>query len=109
MDRIENLRSFLSGRPNDRFARYSLALELDKAGKRDEALREMRELLQRHPTSGAGHFQYGRMLLVAGQPEAARRAWTEGLAALRGVIDPEARRSVGEIQQALDALESEQE
>ena len=107
MDRIDNLRSFLAGRPDDRFARYSLALELHKAGKVEEALREMRELLRRHPTSGAGHYQHGQILLAAGRAEEARQAWTAGLAALQGVADAEARRSLGEIQAALDALDSE--
>lgn len=107
MDRIGNLRSFLAGRPDDRFARYSLAIELHKAGQIEEALAEMAELLRRHPTSGAGHYQHGQILLAAGRPAEAREAWAAGLKLLDGArADPEARRSIGEIERALDTLDS---
>lgn len=105
MDRIQTLRDWLANKPDDRFARYSLALELNKGGRTDEALAELRELLRRHPHSGAGHYQHGLVLVEAERPEEARAAWLTGLEALRGVDDPEARRSVGEIERALHDLD----
>ena len=105
MDRIDTLRQWLDGKPDDRFARYSLALELSKAGRTDDALEELRELLRRHPHSGAGHYQHGLLLLEAEREEEARAAWSAGLEQLRGVDEAEARRSFGEIQRALADLD----
>lgn len=105
MDRTQTLRDWLANKPDDRFARYSLALELNKAGRTAEALDELRELLRRHPHSGAGHYQHGLVLFEAERADEARVAWLAGLDQLRGVDDPEARRSLGEIQRALDDLD----
>ncbi|MCB9685620.1 MAG: tetratricopeptide repeat protein [Alphaproteobacteria bacterium] len=103
MDRIDAFRALLEKKPDDRFALYSLAFELKKAGRAEEALTAFGELLRRHPTSGAGHLQLGMLLQDLGRDDDAREAWEAGLGALAGCEDPEARRSVGEIQAALDA------
>ena len=105
MDRIQSFRGYLESHPGDRFAMYSLALELKKAGRIDEARRAFEDLLEQHPTSGAGHYQHGLMWHEAGEDGVARQAWQAGLEALRGVRDAEARRSLSEIQGALDDLE----
>lgn len=105
MDRLSTLRAWLVDRPEDRFARYSLALELKKAGQVDEAFAELRELLRRHPGSGAGHYQLGKWLVEADRPAEARAVWEAGLTALFGLEDPEARRSIREIDAALADLE----
>lgn len=107
MDRIETLRAWLATHADDRFAAYSLALELDKVGRHEDALVEMRALLERHPASGAGHYQHGRILAARGRTAEARAAWEAGLSALRGVPDAEARRSVREIEGALADLDQD--
>lgn len=104
MDRIDPLRRWLEAKPADRFARYSLALELKKAGRPEEALAEFRDLLRRHPASGAGHYQHGLLLQELGRDDEARAAWAAGLEALATVDDAEAVRSRREIEAALDAL-----
>lgn len=104
MDKVALYRDYLKKKPGDRFAMYSLALELKKAG--DSAAEEaFRELLREHPTSGAGHYQLGLLLAALGREDDARSAWEAGLEALQGVRDPEARRSIGEIEGALDDLD----
>lgn len=103
MDRIAAFRAVLDKKPTDRFALYSLAFELKKSGRSDEALAAFHELLGHHPTSGAGHLQLGMLLQDLGRDDEARAAWERGLAALDGCPDPEARRSVGEIEAALAA------
>lgn len=104
MDPVTTFRDWLSKKPDDRFARYGLALELKKAGRFDEALEELRELLRRHPHSGAGHYQHGLLLVELEREEEARAAWEAGRAALEGVDDPEAKRSMREIETALGTL-----
>lgn len=105
MDRIETFRRYLLDKPGDRFAMYSLALELKKAGRFDEALEAFEALLRAHPTSGAGHFQLGELFLEHGDEERAASAWRAGLEALQSADDAEARRSISEIEAALDMLE----
>ena len=107
MDRIAPLEAWLRERPGDRFALYSLALELRKVGRHDEALETFAELLAAHPRSGAGHLQHGALLRDLGRIDAAGEAWRAGLEALRDVGDAEAVRSRREIAQALVEIEDE--
>ena len=97
--------TYLQTHPGDRFALYSLALELKKAGDVAAAEARFRELLALHPASGAGHYQLGKLLAEAGRRDDAEAAWEAGLEALRGLRDPEARRSRSELQGALDELD----
>jgi tetratricopeptide (TPR) repeat protein len=105
VSRIALFEEFLRQKPGDRFAMYSLALELKKAGDFAASERAFRELLNQHPASGAGHYQHGLLLAEAGRPEDARAAWKAGLQALGIVDDAEARRSISEIERALDDLD----
>lgn len=104
MDRVAHFREFLARRPDDRFAAYSLALELKKAGRPDEAVAAFEALLARHPRSGAGHLQLGTLHQERGDDDRARAAWERGLAALAGATDAEERRSLREIETALATL-----
>jgi len=105
MDKVAFFADYLEDRPDDRFARYSLALELKKAGQVDDAEAQLRELLRRHPGSGAGHLQLGQLLEERDDLEAAAAAYREGLGALAHVDGAEARKARTELQQALDQVE----
>ncbi len=105
MDRVAFFRAHLEGKPTDRFARYSLALELKKAGAFDEAETQLRRLLEQHPESGAGHLQLGQLLEEQERLEAAKEAYEAGLSALRMGRDAEARKARSELQTAVDAVE----
>ena len=103
MDKVSMYREYLQKKPGDRFAMYGIAFELKKSGQ-SGAEAAFRELLEVHPTSGAGHYQLGLLLDELGREEEARVAWEAGLEALTGVEDPEAQRSVREIEGALQDL-----
>jgi tetratricopeptide (TPR) repeat protein len=105
MDRVTFFRDYLVTHPRDRFAAYSLALELKKAGRLEESEEAFRDLLAEHPHSGAGHYQLGLMLQEQERLDEAREAWEAGLQALRSQTDADARRSRSEIQGALDDLD----
>jgi tetratricopeptide (TPR) repeat protein len=102
---IERFRSYLDSNPGDRFALYSLALALNKAGRPDDAVPVFAELLQHHPHSGAGHLQLGMLHHKAKRYAQAQAAWEAGLSSLQGVGGPDARKARTEIQAALDDLE----
>ena len=103
-DRVALFRDYLEKKPGDRFAMYSLAFELAKAERFEEAEQAFVELLQAHPHSGAGHFQLGQMYVAAGREDDAEAAWEAGLEALKGASGAEVQRSRVEIQAALDLL-----
>ena len=104
MNKVKMFQDYLEKKPTDRFALYSLAYELKKAARFEEAQVAFRSLLEHHPQSGAGHYQHGELHREQGQLHAAKQAWEEGLVALQGATDAEARRSRVEIEQALDAV-----
>ena len=105
MDRIATYQSYLKDKPDDRFAMYSLALELKRVGRFEEAEHAFGALLISHPTSGAGHYQLGLMYEDAGREDDARSAWEQGLRALEGCTDERSRGAVREIEAALDLLD----
>ena len=105
MDRIATYVAWLVTHPGDRFALYSLALELERAGDVEQAEARLRELLTAHPLSGPGHYRLGQLLLAAGRTDDARAAWQLGATALAGATDAEARRSAAEIARELDLLD----
>lgn len=105
MSSIEQLEAWLEKKPTDRFALYSLALELKRAGRLDEARERLVRLLEAHPASGAGHYQHGLLLLEQGDRDGAQAAWEAGLRALAHGRDADARKSRAEIQGALDDLD----
>ncbi len=107
MERIATLRAWLAEKPDDRFAAYALALELEKAGDLVAAEIQLRRLLERHPGSGAGHLRLGRLLVAMGRAPEAEIAWRAGLVALAGVAGTEAKRSIAEIEGDLRALEED--
>jgi len=105
MDKVAFFADYVERKPDDRFARYSLALELKKAGRVDEAEAQLVELLSRHPLSGAGHLQLGQLREEADDLEGAAAAFRAGLAALAEATDAEARKARSELQTALDQVE----
>ncbi len=105
MDRIASYQAWLETHPGDRFALYSLALELERAGRLEEAESRLRALLTAHPLSGPGHYRLGLVLEALGRTDDARAAWEAGAAALAGATEADARRSAVEIARELDRLD----
>lgn len=106
-DKTELFLAYLKDKPNDRFAMYGLAFEHEKAGRLDESISSYRALLNVHPGAGAGWLRLGQVLVATGQVDAGQAAWRSGQEALRGASDAESRRSISEIQAALDALDDD--
>lgn len=100
-DRLEALRNILAQDPDNRLARYGLAMEYVKAGRLEQALDEYRALLSSHPDYAYAYFHAGQALERLGRVEDARQMYRRGVeAAIRG-DDAHAR---SELQAALDLL-----
>ena len=100
-NRLEVLKGMLAQNPNDRFARYGLAMEYANSGNLEEAIGEYRTLLAVNPNYSAAYFHGGQTLEKLGRREEARAIYGEGIEATSRNGDMHTR---SEIQAALDAL-----
>jgi len=96
------LEEIVSANPNDAFARYGLALECVNAGDAPGAGQHFRQLLAAHPEYVPGYFHFGQLLLRLGQPDQARKTFTDGVGVAAKAGDTHAQ---SELQAALEALE----
>ncbi|SRR5258706_12138224 len=78
MDRIEQLRKFISAQPNEAFPRYALALELKAKGDAATAVAELQELRNRAPDYLAMYLMLGMILQTLGRNDEAREALIAG-------------------------------
>jgi len=102
--RIEAFRRMLEARPDEPFARYSLAMALRGAGRGEEAVGEFRELVRRSPGYVPTYLMLGQLLETLGRGEEGARAYQDGIAAARQAGNDHAR---GELEQALDLLRAQ--
>jgi len=100
-DRIETIRKLLEGSPDDVFLQYSLAMELASAGRHVEAVGAFRRCIEIDQNYLAAYVEAGKSLRSAGQIDAAREIFAEGmeLAAMQGETHMR-----DHIQQQLDGL-----
>jgi tetratricopeptide (TPR) repeat protein len=100
--RREMLEEFLAADPADSFSRYALALELEKEQRAEEAITQLKEVLNRDASYVAAYYHLGRLLAREGQMEEARKVYRTGLDVAMKAGD---RRTHGEIQEALESLD----
>ena len=91
----------LLARPENKLARYGLAMEYKNQGRFSEAVDEFRTLLSSHPDYAAGYFHGGQTLEKAGRLEEARAMYEQGIAVTTRTGDAHTR---SELQAALDIL-----
>ena len=77
-DRLETMRAMVARAPENALARFGLANELLKAGRREEAVTELAAYLARHDDEGAGWLRYADTLYALGREEEARAALVKG-------------------------------
>jgi len=102
MDRLALLQQFVAQKPDDPFARYGLAMEMNKRGLAAQANAAFVELMSRHPTYVPAYLMAGNALLAQGDPAGARDVFTRGAAAARQAGDDHA---LGELEAARAALD----
>ncbi len=92
--RLAAFRSHVAQRPDDPFARYSLAMALRSAGDRPGAVAEFRELARRFPDYVPTYLMLGQVLDEEGRAEDALRTFQEGAEAARRKGDGHAEREL---------------
>jgi tetratricopeptide (TPR) repeat protein len=100
-DRLEILKSMLQTRPEDKLARYGLAMEYKNLGQYGAAVKEFHILLSAHPDYAAAYFHGGQTLEKAGKLDEARAMYEKGIEVTTRTGDAHTR---SELQAALDIL-----
>lgn len=80
-DRIATLRKMADDRPGDPRPLFGLALEYEKAGRREETVQALRDYLARTDDEGNAWGRLGAALRHLGRDEEAREAYRTGIAA----------------------------
>ena len=83
MEKIEKLKSFLAGSPDDPFLKHALALEYIKMGNESDARRLFLEVLTRDPSYIGSYYHLARILERAGETENAKTWYEKGMAAAK--------------------------
>jgi E3 SUMO-protein ligase RanBP2 len=79
--RIETLRKMVEEHPDDSRPRFGLALEYEKAGRWEEAARELRVYLTLAEDEGNAYGRLGHALRQLGRDDEAKAAYRDGIAA----------------------------
>ena len=101
MTRREKIEAMLAEEPHDLFLRYSLAMELDKAGEHDDSLAKLVELTREDPPYVAAFFMMGQQLARLSRISDARAVLRDGIEAARVQGDSHA---AGEMSEFLASL-----
>ncbi|MCS7081839.1 MAG: tetratricopeptide repeat protein [Bacteroidetes bacterium] len=104
-DRIAQLKAFLEQDPEDAFTHYALALELWKAGRRDEARKTFEALLARNPDYVGAYYHLARLYQELGLPEEAARTYQRGITTARA---QGAEHALRELMEAWERFQEEQ-
>ncbi len=78
-DRITALQGMLASRPADARLRFGLAVEYEKAGRIEDAVRELRVYLDQQEDQGNAWGRLGALLSGLGRTHDARAAYGRGI------------------------------
>ena len=101
MEKIEKLKSFLAGSPDDAFLKHALALEYIKLGNESEARQLFLDILERDPSYIGTYYHLARLLERAGEIENAKSWYEKGMRAAKQADD---RHAYNELQTAYEDL-----
>ena len=102
MDRFSRLKALVEENPQDRFARYGLAMELASQGRLEESLVEFRALMSLDPDYLASYLQAGQTMEKLNRVEEARAVYRRGMDVAARKGDMKTR---GELESALELLD----
>ncbi|MEM8946025.1 MAG: hypothetical protein AAGD11_12685 [Planctomycetota bacterium] len=102
--RREKIEAMLADEPSDTFLRYSLAMELDKAGEHDQSLDKFAELIRDDPPYVPAFFMSGQQLVRLGRVDEARTILRDGIEQARVQNDAHAAGEMSEFLASLGEL-----
>ncbi|REK13052.1 MAG: hypothetical protein DWQ37_10540 [Planctomycetota bacterium] len=102
--RLEKIEALLADEPGDTFLRYSLAMELDKAGQHERSLAEFAALTSGEEPYVPAFFMAAQQLARLDRIDEARTALRDGIERARAVGDAHAAAEMSEFLASLGAL-----
>ena len=90
-ERMQTLRQMLEKTPDDAFLLYAIALEHKKLSEFPQALDYLKRVLEKDPAYAVAYHQAGLVHELAGDLEAARKSYRDGMAAAEHKGDLHAR------------------
>jgi tetratricopeptide (TPR) repeat protein len=106
LSRREQIEAMLADDPGDVFLRYSLAMELDKAGDHEASLARFAELARGQPPYVPAYFMAGQQLARLGRLDESRTVLRDGIEAARAQGDAHAAGEMGELLASLGSSPS---
>jgi tetratricopeptide (TPR) repeat protein len=104
LTRREKIEAMLAEEPGDTFLRYSLAMELEKAGEHEASLALFSGLMSENPPYVPAFFRAGQQLASIGRANEARSALRDGIEQARLHGDSHAAGEMSEFLASLGAL-----
>jgi predicted Zn-dependent protease len=101
-DRLDMLQGILAQDPDNKLARYGLAMELSNSGQTDQAVGEFQKLIAQDPTYANAYFMAAQALGKAHREAEAKALLVRGIAAAQKSGN---RHAESEMQAMLDELE----
>lgn len=101
--RREKIEAMLAESPGDTFLRYSLALEMEKAGEHDGSLQRLAELMREQPPYVPAFLMAAQQLAGLERIEEARAALRDGIDAARTAGNAHAAGEMAELLARLGA------
>lgn len=105
--RREKIEAMLGEEPEDRFLRYSLALELEKEADHDRSLQLLRGLMGPPQAYVPAFFMAGQQLVRLGRIEEARAVLRDGIDTARAQHDAHAAAEMSEFLAGLGGASGE--
>ena len=102
--RREQIEAMLADDPQDRFLRYSLAMELQKVGEHDRSIELLRALMAEEPPYVVAFFMAAKQLAGLGRIAEARSALRDGIERARRQGDAHAASEMSEYLTTLGLL-----
>lgn len=101
-DKLPILQSMLQKQPEDPFLLYGIAMEYKKLNDTAQAISFLDRCLAADPNYCYAYFQSGQIRETMGELEAAKKSYTDGIAAARRAGDAHAQ---SELEGALSMME----
>ena len=105
MNRIDYLMNMLKESPNDSFLIYALALEKNKAGNSNEAIKDLEKLIIEVPDYLASYYMLGKLYEEHFNNENAVKTYMAGIVIANKLGN---RKTTNELREALQQLTEEE-
>lgn len=90
MERVEKLKEFLNGNPDDSFLKHALALEYIKTGDDSAARLLFEEILEKDPAYIGSYYHLAKLFERSGSMEMAVKWYEKGMEAAKAAGDQHA-------------------